>query len=95
MPVMTISGTRVGCHSVHLELLADGKRTEHTRHAIQAHNNAIFDVTWSLDDKLVSTASGDQTAKLFDVETAQCVSVLAGHESTVKSVAWDPCNPRQ
>ena len=34
-----------------------------------AHDNAIFDVAWCHDDQRMLTASGDQTVRLWDVET--------------------------
>ncbi|GAA6000019.1 hypothetical protein JCM10207_006015 [Rhodosporidiobolus poonsookiae] len=64
-----------------------------TRHSFQAHENAVFDLSWRDDDELLATASGDQTARLFDVRTQTCVGILSGHTCTVKSVTWDPHNP--
>ncbi|GAA6060012.1 hypothetical protein JCM10212_001170 [Sporobolomyces blumeae] len=63
-----------------------------TRHSFRAHANAVFDLAWSQDDRLIATASGDQTVRLHDVETKACVGVLSGHLCTVKNVAWDPYN---
>ncbi|KAK4704969.1 denticleless, partial [Phenoliferia sp. Uapishka_3] len=40
-----------------------------------------------------ATASGDQTVKLWDVETRTCTGVLSGHTCTIKNVTWDPFNP--
>ncbi|GAA5948118.1 hypothetical protein JCM3765_007118 [Sporobolomyces pararoseus] len=65
-----------------------------TRDSFRAHSNAIFDLSWSRDDQLVATASGDQSVRIHDVETKNCVAVLSGHTCTVKSVVWDPHNPQ-
>ncbi|XP_021363808.1 denticleless protein homolog [Mizuhopecten yessoensis] len=54
----------------------------------QAHSNAIFDLAWvPLENKLV-TASGDQTAVLWDVPTAEKLDVFKGHTSSVRTVAF-------
>ncbi|BGP40458.1 hypothetical protein JCM10450v2_004440 [Rhodotorula kratochvilovae] len=64
-----------------------------SRHSFQAHDNAVFDITWSNDDQLLATASGDHTVRLWDAPTQSCVGVLAGHTCTIKSVSFDPHNP--
>ncbi|XP_033734620.1 LOW QUALITY PROTEIN: denticleless protein homolog [Pecten maximus] len=54
----------------------------------QAHSNAIFDLAWvPLENKLV-TASGDQTAVLWDVPRAEKLDVFKGHTSSVRTVAF-------
>ncbi|KAK9466382.1 WD40-repeat-containing domain protein [Lipomyces arxii] len=40
------------------------------------HSNAVFDVAFSDDDLLFATASGDQTGRVFDVQTQKCVAEL-------------------
>lgn len=39
-----------------------------------AHSGGVYGVSWSPDGKQLLTASGDKTAKLWDVETRQMVS---------------------
>lgn len=39
-----------------------------------AHGGGVYGVAWSPDGKQLLTASGDKTAKLWDVETRQVVS---------------------
>lgn len=92
-----------------------GFHTEHERRKFQAHQNAIFDVAWSQDDRQIvrsssfldpnrvadraclplaqATSSGDQTARVSDVETGQMVATLYGHRSSVKMSTWDPQSP--
>ncbi|KAJ3217829.1 hypothetical protein HDU67_007246, partial [Dinochytrium kinnereticum] len=70
------------------------KRIEDTpRVSWQAHQNAIFDICWTPDDKFMVTAAGDQTCRLWDVERQECVCVFAGHECSVKSVSYNPKDP--
>ncbi|ORX64749.1 WD40 repeat-like protein [Anaeromyces robustus] len=58
-----------------------------------AHENAIFDIAWSLDDKKLMTAGGDQTALLWDIETNKCISGFQGHVSSIKSIVFHNQNP--
>lgn len=61
--------------------------------SIHEHTNAIFDISWSYDDRLLASASGDQLVNILDVQT-QCIRTkLHGHSSTVKQVVFDPANP--
>ncbi|KAF8449724.1 WD40-repeat-containing domain protein [Kalaharituber pfeilii] len=60
---------------------------------IICHDNAVFDISWSPDDHQLATASGDQTARVFDVATQTCTNVLVGHRSSVKQAAFNPRNP--
>lgn len=39
-----------------------------------AHSGGVYGVSWSPDSKQLLTASGDKTAKLWDIETRQVVS---------------------
>ncbi|KAM0791339.1 hypothetical protein ACM66B_005807 [Microbotryomycetes sp. NB124-2] len=67
-----------------------GGKTRHdadaSRTSFRAHHNAIFDLSWSVDDSMIVTASGDQSARLWDTETQRCLGELEGHVSTIKSV---------
>jgi len=63
----------------------------------RAHQNAIFDFTWSENDSKVVTASGDQSLVVWDVATGLAVSSFArtkpgactGHAGSIKAV--DAC----
>lgn len=54
------------------------------------HANAIVDLAFSPDDMLLATASGDQTTQIIDMPTQRAVITLAGHESSVKQVRFQP-----
>ncbi|KAJ1928846.1 hypothetical protein IWQ60_001698 [Tieghemiomyces parasiticus] len=58
-----------------------------------AHANAIFDVQWHADGRRALSAAGDQTIKLWDVETRQCTARFPAHEGSVKACAWNPSEP--
>lgn len=57
-------------------------------HGVQAHENAIFDISWSHDSWKIITASGDQTSLLLDIgaTTVKPISVFRGHSASIKSV---------
>lgn len=60
---------------------------------MNCHDNAVFDISFSPDDFQMATASGDQSVRIFDVQKQLCTSVLQGHRSSIKQVAFNPLNP--
>ncbi|KAM9316851.1 denticleless protein homolog [Gastrophryne carolinensis] len=54
----------------------------------QAHTNAVFDLAWVPGEHKLVTASGDQTAKLFDVKAGELIGECKGHQCSLKSVAF-------
>ncbi|XP_062981640.1 denticleless protein homolog [Elgaria multicarinata webbii] len=54
----------------------------------QAHSNAVFDLAWMPSEHKIVTASGDQTAKVWDVRTGELLGVCKGHQCSLKSVAF-------
>ncbi|KAI8913985.1 WD40-repeat-containing domain protein [Powellomyces hirtus] len=58
-----------------------------------AHHNAIFDICWTSDDRHLVSAAGDQTVRIWDVETQKCTIIFQGHNCSIKSVANHPRNP--
>ncbi|CAG8545623.1 7315_t:CDS:10 [Cetraspora pellucida] len=67
--------------------------TERVRTEFRAHDNAVFDLMWSPDDRHMVTASGDQTARLWDVELQQCKAVFLAHTCSIKSVNYNSTDP--
>ncbi|XP_072503993.1 denticleless protein homolog isoform X2 [Notamacropus eugenii] len=53
-----------------------------------AHWNAIFDLAWVPGEHRLVTASGDQTAKIWDVKTGELIGVCKGHQCSLKSVSF-------
>ncbi|KAI9733205.1 MAG: hypothetical protein M1818_007323 [Claussenomyces sp. TS43310] len=58
--------------------------------AFRPHTNAIIHMSFSQDDTLLATASGDQTASVIDMFTQQTISILAAHSASVKQVKFQP-----
>lgn len=60
-----------------------------------AHQSAIFDLSLSADDeRLLFTASGDMTARVWDLQRSVCLGILrgkaTGHKGSVKVVRSHP-----
>ncbi|PNS19230.1 hypothetical protein CAC42_2407 [Sphaceloma murrayae] len=60
--------------------------------SFRPHHNAIMDMSFSSDDFLIATASGDQTARVIDMRTQQTRYIMAGHVSSLKTVRFQPGN---
>lgn len=58
--------------------------------AFRVHTNAIIDMTFSEDDSLLATASGDQSARVVDMTTQQTISILGNHNASLKQVRFQP-----
>ncbi|RXN30754.1 denticleless-like protein [Labeo rohita] len=54
----------------------------------QAHDNAVFDIAWVPGANSLVTASGDQTARFWDVITGDLLGTFKGHQCSLKSVAF-------
>ncbi|UCS21788.1 uncharacterized protein HLK63_J06391 [Nakaseomyces glabratus] len=52
----------------------------------------IYDLSWSPDDKYLVTASMDNSLKVFNVDTGNCVAFAKDHNHYVQGVTWDPLN---
>ncbi|KAK9248224.1 WD40-repeat-containing domain protein [Lipomyces tetrasporus] len=57
---------------------------------LACHDNAIFDLSFSPTDTHLATASGDQTARIFDLQRQQCTSILRPCDAhSVKQVKFE------
>ncbi|XP_017311441.1 denticleless protein homolog isoform X2 [Ictalurus punctatus] len=53
-----------------------------------AHDNAVFDIAWVPGANNLVTASGDQTARLWDVISGELLGSFKGHQCSLKSVSF-------
>ncbi|KAF7690411.1 denticleless protein homolog [Silurus meridionalis] len=53
-----------------------------------AHDNAVFDIAWVPGANSLVTASGDQTARLWDVISGELLGSFKGHQCSLKSVTF-------
>ncbi|WEW57435.1 hypothetical protein PRK78_002902 [Emydomyces testavorans] len=60
--------------------------------SFQPHMNSIMDLEFSSDDKLLATASGDQSSHIIDMPTQTAVYCLSKHSSSVKRVQFQPAS---
>jgi predicted NACHT family NTPase len=54
------------------------------------HASEVWAVAFSPDGRLLATASVDQTARVWDPATGDCLRILAGHAGEVTGVAFSP-----
>ncbi|MEG4048557.1 AAA-like domain-containing protein, partial [Microcoleus sp. Pol17_C1] len=60
------------------------------RSSLEGHRSSVISVAWSPDGNTLASASGDNTIKLWNVQTQTELKTLTGHSSSVISVAWSP-----
>ncbi|KAG9234782.1 WD40-repeat-containing domain protein [Amylocarpus encephaloides] len=56
----------------------------------RVHTNAIIDLTFTEDDALLATASGDSSAKVVDMTTQSVTTILGNHCASLKQVRFQP-----
>ena len=56
-------------------------------HTLIGHNNSVYSVAISPDNKFIVTGSWDKTAKVWDSNTGHLIHTLAGHTDWLSSVA--------
>jgi WD40 repeat protein len=61
---------------------------------LRGHTGPVSTVAFSRDGKRVVTASGDNTARLWDAESGKEIAVLKGHTSLLWSAAFSPDGKR-
>ncbi len=57
---------------------------------LRGHSDIVYGAAFSPDGKLLATASGDGTTRLWNVGTGACTRVLTGHTGIVSAVAFSP-----
>jgi WD40 repeat protein len=55
---------------------------------LQGHNSSAFSVAFSPNGSYFASGSGDNTIKLWSLESQKEVTTLQGHSSYVQSVAF-------
>ena len=58
--------------------------------SLQAHSEAVYDLSLSPDGKTLATGSLDNTVKLWDMETKEYIGTLEGHSNYINAVSFSP-----
>lgn len=61
---------------------------------LRGHNGWVQAVVWSPDGRRLATASGDETARIWNADNDRELAVLRGHRSGIWSLAWSPDSRR-
>ncbi|MFQ5628545.1 MAG: caspase family protein, partial [bacterium] len=59
-----------------------------TLHVLRGHDDDVLSVDFSKDGRLVASGSGDESIRLWDVETASKLATIQGHQGDVSDVAF-------
>ena len=57
-------------------------------HTLQGHSRRVYGIAFSPDGQHLITGSEDQTVRLWDIATGECLRVLSGHDRFVLTVAY-------
>ncbi|MBD2612756.1 hypothetical protein H6G94_15995 [Nostoc punctiforme FACHB-252] len=60
------------------------------RNRLEGHTNTVYSVSFSPDGRLLASASGDKTIKIWDVTKGKEIRTLTGHSNNVFSVSFSP-----
>ena len=61
---------------------------------LQGHGSKVWAIAFSPDSQRLITGSEDQTIRLWEIQTGECLRVLEGHDRFVLSVAYSPVDHR-
>lgn len=58
------------------------------------HENVIQDLAFSPDGRRLLSGSNDATARIWDVQSGECLVTLTGHTKAIYGVCWSPDGKR-
>ncbi|MGF2036696.1 MAG: hypothetical protein RMZ43_015510 [Nostoc sp. CmiVER01] len=77
-------------NSVVMNALQKALNESSERNRLQGHDRDVWSVSFSPDGKTLASGSGDNTIKLWNLETGKEIRTLTGHHYTVRSVSFSP-----
>ena len=60
----------------------------HTGFPLRGHTDPVNSVAWSPDGTKLASGSSDRSIRIWNVKTAESITILRGHTNSVLSVAW-------
>jgi len=57
---------------------------------LEGYSDWVWSVTFSPDGQQLASGSGDNTVKIWDAASGECVKTLKGHSGWVRSVTFSP-----
>lgn len=58
------------------------------KNTLNGHKQGVWDIAFSPTDKLLVSASGDKTLKVWNLESGNCVATMSGHQTALVKVSW-------
>jgi WD40 repeat protein len=80
--------------AAHVVVVLDAESGRRIRRPLSGHSDWIEDVAYSLDGRLIASASRDQTVRVWDAKTGDLLHTFRGHTDRVHNVAFDPSGRR-
>ena len=72
------------------EILHSAVLQSSSRRTLRGHRGPVWSIAWSPDGSKLATASGDNTAKVWEASSGRELLTLRGHQDAVWSIAWSP-----
>jgi len=66
--------------------------TGQIKHLLKGHDNVIFSLNFSSNNKFLISGSGDNTAHIWDITSGNTLHTLQGHTDAIYAVAFSPDN---
>lgn len=54
----------------------------------KGHKRGVWDISFSPFEKILASASGDLTIKIWNLVDGSCINTLEGHNSSILKVNW-------
>ena len=70
----------------------DSENKQKLIHTLLGHDNAITQIKYSPDGKLIASASWDRTIRLWNAETGELINTVGGYKDGINSIAFTPDN---
>jgi len=64
------------------------------RYVLRGHKDVIHRIAWSPDGSYLASPSSDNTIRIWDARSGECVRTLQEHTGRIINVAWSPDSQR-